>query len=475
MPDESNKFPGKKKSHNNIVVTNKSCLPSTSGSETTSKSDTQSNIKQLEDDKEISGDNKNLPKRMIDEEEMENGKKCCIETSKKIRKPIEKEKPLLQLCQNLNEKNDILFNKAEILDENIHCRGGDFHEKKGDYIVRRSEIGNKMKFVLSINCDGKTKKHIVLNYNHDKWYFEDVRKSKLEELLDYYKDAKLPLSSIGVSLINPVKRPSFYYLHESITSLEKIGEGAFGEVSKGIIKNNDGTIINCAIKVLKAAKFGKQERTDFMTEAATQRCFNHINIVRLLGIAPFQEPIMMLLELAPKGALNASLRKRPKTKVVVLEKYAFEAINGIKYLHSKNVIHRDIAARNCLLGENDEIKISDFGLTILGQNSVKEEGKVKFPIRYCAPETLRDLIFTQKTDIFSYGILLWEIFTYCKNEPYPGLSTADVRELTLSNKKNMEPVSLMPEIWKIIFKKCLNKNPEKRLDANEIINCIEKC
>uniref|UniRef100_A0A0N4ZES3 Tyrosine-protein kinase n=1 Tax=Parastrongyloides trichosuri TaxID=131310 RepID=A0A0N4ZES3_PARTI len=307
--------------------------------------------------------------------------------------------------------------------------------ENGQFIVRRSEMKNRMRFILSVNDSGKAKRHIMLNYRDGKWFFKNVFKEELWELLQYYIDNVVPIPSLGVYLVKPVPRPAFYYLHESIVIQKKLGEGAFGEVSLGMFKDNNSNTIQCAIKVLKGKLLGKSDRQLFIT-------------------------------------LNSSLKKRPTCPPTQLCNYAFEALKGLKYLHSKNVIHRDLAARNCLLGSKDEVKISDFGLTVLNQNCVKANKRCKLPIRWLAPETLREKIFTQKTDVFSYGILLWEIFTRCQTDPYPHLTNAQVKELTLSSVPNLQPLPIMPQKWADVFMKSIEKNVDKRATVDDLYEVV---
>ncbi|VDK77553.1 unnamed protein product [Cylicostephanus goldi] len=149
----------------------------------------------------------------------------------------------------------------------------------------------------------------------------------------------------------------------------------------------------------------------------------HPNVILLIGVASNEEPVMIVMELAPGGSVLDAVQSKPGPTVYIRIKYCHGAALGLTYLSGKGVgfylrlfvliiklqiIHRDIAARNTLIGKNHTAKISDFGLSVLGVQK-KEKTLKKVPVRYLAPETLQTRSYTTKTDVWTFGIFMWEV------------------------------------------------------------------
>ncbi|VDM64019.1 unnamed protein product [Angiostrongylus costaricensis] len=255
----------------------------------------------------------------------------------------------------------------------------------------------------------------------------------------HYQNA-IPIDG-DVLLKNPIPKQKWELSSEKITMDTKIGSGQFGEVWKGTMKEDaKKPPVVVAIKVKKVTDQNKTEIDEMYKEARLMRQYKHKNVVKFYGIVnKSADKVMIVMELVIGGALDDHLRK---SKDVEKIGYAIDAAVGMVYLHSKGCIHRDIACRNCLIDVKKSIvKISDFGLS--KQVEVyKIQAHERLPIRWFAPEVISTRIYTAKCDVYSYGILLWEIFNNGE-QPFKGMSNKIV-ELAF------------------IFRTCWRADPKKR-------------
>ncbi|KAI6229441.1 Tyrosine-protein kinase [Aphelenchoides besseyi] len=385
----------------------------------------------------------------------------------------------------------------------------DLLAKDGDFLVRMTDLDNAQRLAVSVRWKGRAK-HILFKLDKSqRWMIRaDAPFDTVIQLINFYVSSKAELQSEGTKLINPIKRPDWYILHDSIRLGKKLGSGSFGDVFLAQLTSN-GKTADVAVKTLKG-KMGKQERVNFVKEASINRRLVHPNVVRMLGVASQKEPIIVVLELAPGGSLKSYCKEHAANlSTDKMIKFLTDAARGLKYLASKNVIHRDgkscydflqirsfftvvivvqqtiiislfyIAARNCLLAADLTVKISDFGLSVT--TAEKREQKLqKLPVRYLAPEILRCGTFSQKSDVWSFGksvilsylfvfgVMIWEVFTYCKSEPYPGLTNAEAKALVLSGK-HMDTPANMPSHISALTLSCWNQNVDDRPSFSAIV------
>ena len=167
---------------------------------------------------------------------------------------------------------------------------------------------------------------------------------------------------------------------------ELLGGGIHGHVFYGELLTDQGKKVPVAIKMTSKS----QDSDTMMHECRLMRQYNHPNIIRFYGMVCKRQPVLMVMELATGGTLVKHLRKfKSKLTLSDLSQYGIDVARGMEYLHTKQCIHRDLAGRNCLLGEHNTVKISDFGLSIEGGfYRMPQAGDI--PIRWSAPETLED-------------------------------------------------------------------------------------
>uniref|UniRef100_A0A452GQ82 Tyrosine-protein kinase n=1 Tax=Gopherus agassizii TaxID=38772 RepID=A0A452GQ82_9SAUR len=295
-------------------------------------------------------------------------------------------------------------------------------KQQGDFLVRESH-GKPGEYVLSVFSDGQ-RRHFIIQYADDKKW-----------------------------VLN----------HEDVTLGELLGKGNFGEVYKGTLK--DKTPV--AVKTCKE-DLPQELKIKFLSEARILKQYDHPNIVKLIGVCTQRQPIYIVMELIPGGDFLSFLRKKKdelKTKQLV--KFSLDAAAGMAYLESKNCIHRDLAARNCLVGENNVLKISDFGMSRQEDDGVySSSGLKQIPIKWTAPEALNYGRYTSESDVWSFGILLWETFSLgvC---PYPGMTNQQAREQVEKGYRMSAPQKCPEEIYKIM-QRCWDYKPENRPKFSEI-------
>uniref|UniRef100_UPI00389B3B0B Receptor-type tyrosine-protein kinase FLT3 n=1 Tax=Homo sapiens TaxID=9606 RepID=UPI00389B3B0B len=267
-----------------------------------------------------------------------------------------------------------------------------------------------------------------------------------------------------------------------------LGSGAFGKVMNatayGISKT--GVSIQVAVKMLKE-KADSSEREALMSELKMMtQLGSHENIVNLLGACTLSGPIYLIFEYCCYGDLLNYLRsKREKfsedeieyenqkrleeeedLNVLTFEDllcFAYQVAKGMEFLEFKSCVHRDLAARNVLVTHGKVVKICDFGLArdIMSDSNYVVRGNARLPVKWMAPESLFEGIYTIKSDVWSYGILLWEIFSLGVN-PYPGIPVdANFYKLIQNGFKMDQPFYATEEIY-IIMQSCWAFDSRKR-------------
>uniref|UniRef100_W5MWQ1 Tyrosine-protein kinase n=1 Tax=Lepisosteus oculatus TaxID=7918 RepID=W5MWQ1_LEPOC len=332
-------------------------------------------------------------------------------------------------------------------------------KQQGDFLVRESH-GKPGEYVLSVFSDGQ-RRHFIIQFADNQYRFEGTGFATIPQLIEHHYTTKQVITKkSGVVLLNPVVKDKKWILnHEDVILAELLGKGNFGEVFKGTLK--DKTPV--AVKTCKE-DLPQELKIKFLSEARILKQYDHPNIVKLIGVCTQRQPIYIVMELVPGGDFLSFLRKKKedlKTKQLV--KFALDAAAGMAYLELKNCIHRhrDLAARNCLVGENNLLKISDFGMSRQEDDGIySSSGLKQIPIKWTAPEALNYGRYSSESDVWSYGILLWETFSLgvC---PYPGMTNQQAREQVEKGYRMTCPQKCPEEVYKIM-QKCWEYKPENR-------------
>ncbi|KAM9836460.1 non-receptor tyrosine-protein kinase TNK1 [Aulostomus maculatus] len=246
---------------------------------------------------------------------------------------------------------------------------------------------------------------------------------------------------------------------------EKLGSGSFGVVKRGEWHTPTGKVLPVAVKSLRSSMSRQTDTlTDFLQEVTIMQSLDHPNIIRLYGVV-LTQPLKMVTELAPLGSLYDILRSRQfEYPLVRLWVFATQIVAGMDYLETRRFIHRDLAARNVLLASREVAKIGDFGL-MRGLSQEKDHYVMsahrRIPFAWCAPESLRVGSFSHSSDVWMFGVTLWEMFTYCE-EPWFGLSGRQILWRVEREGERLEKPPDCPQELYGVMRRCWACNPVDR-------------
>ncbi|XP_041861192.1 tyrosine-protein kinase ABL2 isoform X2 [Melanotaenia boesemani] len=326
----------------------------------------------------------------------------------------------------------------------------------GSFLVRESE-SSPGQLSISLRYEGRVYHYRINTATDGKVYVtSESRFATLAELVHHHSTVPDGLVTTLHYPAPKCNKPTVYGvspIHDKwemertdITMKHKLGGGQYGEVYVGVWKKYNLTV---AVKTLKE---DTMEVEEFLKEAAVMKEVKHPNLVQLLGVCTLEPPFYIVTEYMPHGNLLDYLRDCEKAEVnaVVLLYMATQISSAMEYLEKKNFIHRDLAARNCLVGENHVVKVADFGLSrLMTGDTYTAHAGAKFPIKWTAPESLAYNTFSIKSDVWAFGVLLWEIATYGMS-PYPGIDLSLVYDLLEKGYRMEQPEGCPPKVYELM-------------------------
>ncbi|TRY54314.1 hypothetical protein DNTS_021292 [Danionella cerebrum] len=353
---------------------------------------------------------------------------------------------------------------------------------------RRPKFGMKgSSSVISNDDDSASPLHHVSNGNNTPSSSEmgqdaviiGMTKIPVIENPQYFRNLGSLLKSD--TLVQHIKR-------HNILLKRELGEGAFGKVFLAECYNLslDLEKILVAVKTLKEAS--ESGRADFHREAELLTNLQHEHIVKFYGVCVESDPLIMVFEYMKHGDLNKFLRSHGPDAVLMADgqqsllveltqpqmlHIAQQIAAGMVYLASQHFVHRDLATRNCLVGENLLVKIGDFGMSrdVYSTDYYRVGGHTMLPIRWMPPESIMYRRFTTESDVWSLGVVLWEIFTYGK-QPWYQLSNNEVIECITQGRVLQRPRTCPKEVYDLMLG-CWQREPYMRLNIKEIHNLLQ--
>jgi len=340
--------------------------------------------------------------------------------------------------------------------------------KDGAFIIRDSQTRTSHKYSLSVKLDNSIRHYRIEEHQKGGFYISTKYVySTLHDLVEHHSKAAdglcIKLGEPCVIREQPQTSGLSYETTDKweidrkcLTLLNELGRGQFGQVFQGLYNGKT----RVAIKTLRK---GSMDPKDFLAEAQIMKKMSHPNLVQLFAVCTREEPVYIVTELMSRGALISFLQT-DEGKNLPLSGYiqmATQIAAGMSYLEENKYVHRDLAARNILVDDRNVCKIADFGLArFLIETEYEASAGARFPIKWTAPEAANFSKFTVKSDVWSFGIVLYEIITK-GGIPYPDMTNAEVLNSIDKGYRMPQPPNCEAKYYGIMLE-CWHKDPSKR-------------
>lgn len=337
---------------------------------------------------------------------------------------------------------------------------------RGTFLVREST--DKTSYVLSVrDLSTQTNEESTRHYrirvkNDSETYYINHRKlfASLIELVEHHKfrtdGLRCKLVKACPKIPEPIPFKELEVKRSELQLMQRLGAGHFGEVYAGKWRR----MVDVAVKTLKP---NSMSPTEFLEEAKIMHKLRHPKLVQLMGVCTAREPMYIITELMANGSLLEYLRKerREKLTISLLIDMAAQIADGMAYLEVQQYIHRDVRAANILVGNHNVVKVADFGLARLTIDDLYTAGAdTRFPIKWTAPEAALQKKFSIKSDVWSFGICLYEMVTFGRI-PYPGMDNSTTLSQVGRGYRMPRPRNCPDALYDAMLK-CWDREPGNR-------------
>ncbi|XP_036694946.1 cytoplasmic tyrosine-protein kinase BMX isoform X4 [Balaenoptera musculus] len=364
-------------------------------------------------------------------------------------------------CSNQRERNVVDHSTLKMSWGSPESSSSEEEENLDDYDDKKGTVKH-----YHVHTNAENKLYLAENYCFDSIpkliHYHQHNSAGMITRLRHPVSTKANKVPISVSLGSGI----WELKREEITLLKELGSGQFGVVHLGKWKGQ----YDVAVKMIKE---GSMSEDEFFQEAQTMMKLNHPKLVKFYGVCSKRYPIYIVTEYITNGCLLSYLKSHGKRlEPSQLLEMCYDVCEGMAFLESHQFIHRDLAARNCLVDSDLSVKVSDFGMTryVLDDQYVSSVG-TKFPVKWSAPEVFHYFKYSSKSDVWAFGILMWEVFSLGK-QPYDLYDNSQVVVRVSQGHRLYRPQLASDTVYQVMYR-CWHELPEKRPTFQQLLSSIE--